>query len=192
MPHITVPAGTFGIRSLFAARPDTAGPLRALAEALLRGPSPLARGERELIAAYTSALNQCTYCRRAHGAFAARQLEGGAALVEKVLDGDLADPRLTPKLRALLAIAARVQRGGSAVADDDVAAARAAGADDDEIHDAVLVAAAFCMFNRYVDGLAATAPEAADFYAATAEQIVTNGYEAPAQAVARELVPSSR
>ena len=180
MPHIALPAGTFGIRSLFAARPDAAKPLRALAETLLRGPSPLPRGERELIAAYVSSLNRCVFCSLSHAAFAARQLAGGDALVRKVLAGDLGDSRLSDKLRALLDVAAQVQRGGLAVTDDAVAAARRVGATDVEIHDTVLIAAAFCMFNRYVDGLGTVPPADAAVYETIADQIVEKGYEAAA------------
>jgi uncharacterized peroxidase-related enzyme len=180
MPHITLPATQFGIRSLFAARPDTAAPLRALAEVLLRGPSPLPRGERELIAAYVSSLNKCAYCAQSHAAFAARQIVGGRALVEKVLAGNESDPQLSPKLIALLRIAEEVQRGGASVQDRTVAEARQRGAGDEEIHDTVLIAAAFCMFNRYVDGLATVVPDDPAIYEARAAQITELGYAAAA------------
>jgi uncharacterized peroxidase-related enzyme len=180
LPHITLPPTQFGIRSLFAARPDTAAPLRALAEVLLRGPSSLPRGERELIAAYVSTLNECTYCAQSHAAFAARQIVGGRALVDKVLGGDESDPQLSPKLIALLRIAEQVQRGGASVQEGTVAEARQRGAGDEEIHDTVLIAAAFCMFNRYVDGLATVAPDDPAIYEAAAVQITELGYSGAA------------
>ena len=65
---------------------------------------------------------------------------------------------ISAKLKALLRIAASVQRGGRNVSSADVAAARAEGATDLEIHDTVLIAAVFCMANRYVDGLATWPP----------------------------------
>jgi uncharacterized peroxidase-related enzyme len=175
VPHIALPEGLPGITSAFAFRPETARPLRELAEVLLRGPSTLTRGERELIAAYTSTLNDCQFCARSHGAFAAAQLDEGMPLVERVH----ADPHGAPisaKLRALLRIAAAVQRGGRAVTAEDISAARDAGATDLEIHDTVLIAAAFCMYNRYVDGLAATTPEDPALYRLAADHIVTHGY----------------
>jgi uncharacterized peroxidase-related enzyme len=175
MPHVNLGSDAFGIRSLFEYRPETALPLCELAEVLLRGPSTLTRGERELIASYVSSLNDCNYCTNSHAAFAAAQLPSGMTLVDQVR----ADPDSAPieaKLRALLRIAAAVQRGGKNVRAHDVEAAREAGADDQEIHDTVLIAAAFCMYNRYVDGLATTLPEDPAQYAANAEGIVNEGY----------------
>ncbi|TYB71396.1 peroxidase-related enzyme [Nonomuraea sp. PA05] len=179
MPHITIDSGEPGIRGLFAFRPETAGPLNALAEALLRGDNTLTRGERELIAAYVSGLNECRYCTASHAAFAAAQLPGGMDLVDRVRAGE-AGTEISLKLRALLAIAAAVRRSGREVTGDLVDAARAEGATDREIHDTVLIAAAFCMFNRYVDGLATHAPDDPGFYATSAERIVEHGYGHPA------------
>ncbi|MEU8801541.1 carboxymuconolactone decarboxylase family protein [Spirillospora sp. NPDC048819] len=177
MAHIELDDGVPGLPSLLRFRPETAGPLSALAEVLLRGPSPLERGERELIAAYVSELNDCDFCASSHGACAAAQLPGGMTLVRQVH----ADPGAAPvseKLRALLAVAAAVQRGGKEVGDEHVASARAAGATDVEIHDTVLIAAAFCMYNRYVDGLATSLPPHEDAYRQAAERIVAHGYGA--------------
>lgn len=175
MPHITINSGEPGIRGLFRFRPETARPVNELAEVLLRGPSTLTPGERELIAAYVSALNDCRYCYSSHSAFAAAQLPGGMPLVEKVR-ADPADAPIPAKLKTLLKIASAVQQGGTEVTEYDVAAARAAGATDKEIHDCVLIAAAFCMVNRYVDGLATVAPEDPVLYAMQAQQIVSYGY----------------
>jgi uncharacterized peroxidase-related enzyme len=177
MPHVKLGNDSYGIRSLFEYRPETARPLCELVEVLLRGPSTLTRGERELIASYVSSLNNTSYCANIHGAFAAAQLPSGITLVDQVR----ADPDSAPisaKLRALLRIAAAVQQGGKNVSDQDVEAAREAGADDVEIHDTVLIAAAFCMYNRYVDGLATTLPEDPAWYATAAVDIVNNGYMA--------------
>lgn len=175
MAHIPNPSGAPGIRGLLEYRPETGGPLSALAEALLRGPSPLTPAERELIAAYVSTRNSCRYCAGSHGA-AARHL-GDPALVDAVLaDADTAP--ISPKLRALLAIAESVRAAVAPVADELVAAARAAGADDVAIHDAALVAAAFCMYNRYVDGLATALPPDGAFDAIGA-RLASSGYVAP-------------
>jgi uncharacterized peroxidase-related enzyme len=168
-----------GITGPMKYRPETGGPLNELAEVLLRRqPHPLTPGERELIAAYVSGLNDCTFCCSSHSAFAAAQLPAGMALVDQVR-ADPATAPVTPKLRALLHIAAAVQRSGKAVTTDLVDAARAEGATDLEIHDTVLIAAAFCMFNRYVDGLATFAPQEPEAYAGMATRIVEQGYGVP-------------
>jgi len=175
MAHIALNSDEPGIRGLFQYRPETALPMNQLAEVLLRGDSTLTRGERELIAAYVSSLNQCRFCTSSHAAFAAAQLPEGMDLVDQVRkDADSAP--VSPKLRALLDIAAAVQAGGRNVTGEQADAARAAGATDVEIHDTVLIAAAFCMFNRYVDGLGTWAPDDPAAYAAAAEMIVTAGY----------------
>ena len=157
-----------GIRGLLQYRPETAKPLSELAEVLLRGPHPLAEGERELIAAYVSALNQCTFCTNSHAAFAAVRLDGGLPLVDQVR-ADLDTAGISGKLRALLRIAGAVQQGGQRVTPELVQAARDAGACDIEIHDTVLIAAAFCMYNRYVDGLGTYTPDSPEVFLAGAQ-----------------------
>lgn len=178
MPHIELPKEYPGIRSLFVFRPETAAPLCSLAQVLLHNPHPtLTAGERELIASYVSNLNTCNFCTRSHSAIAKHQLGSELSLVKQVL----ADPETAPisnKLRALLKIAAKVQSGGKNVSSDDVALARNEGATDIEIHDTVLIAAAFCMYNRYVDGLATWQPDNEEFYDKMGEQRVREGYKA--------------
>jgi uncharacterized peroxidase-related enzyme len=178
MPHITLNSSEPGIRGLLQYRPETGRPLSELAEVLLRGPGTLTRGERELIAAYVSALNDCRYCTGSHSACAAAQLPGGMPVVEQVR-ADPASAPVSAKLKALLRIAAAVQRSGLDVTADDVARARAEGATDLEIHDTVLIAAVFCMLNRYVDGLATIAPDDPARYAAGAQRLITQGYLPP-------------
>jgi uncharacterized peroxidase-related enzyme len=176
MPHINLPQEFPGIRSLFVFRPETAKPLNDLVQTLLHNPHPtLSAGERELIATYVSGLNTCKYCCNIHGAIAQHQLGNNAELVQQVL----ADPETAPisnKLKALLKIAAKVQSGGKNVTSEDVAFAKGEGATDIEIHDAVLIAAAFCMYNRYVDGLATWQPDDADLYDKMGEQRAREGY----------------
>lgn len=179
MPHIPLPDFP-GIRALLTYRPETSKPLNELVEVLLRGPSTLSRGERELIAAFVSSRNDCYYCCSIHGAAAAQQLAGGEALVDEV-KRSLEEADVSQKMRALLRIAAKVQEGGKNVATEDVATAREAGATDLEIHDTVLIAAAFCLFNRYVDGLATFAPQDPDFYRARGALLAENGYMAVSQ-----------
>jgi uncharacterized peroxidase-related enzyme len=164
-----------GIQGPMRFRPETAKPLNELAEVLLRGPHSLTPGERELIAAYVSGLNECEFCCSSHSAFAAAQLDEGMTTVDQVrLDVDTAP--VSAKLRTLLRIAGAVRESGRKVTPDLVAAARAEGATDVEIHDTVLIAAAFCMFNRYVDGLGTLVPDDPQRYAESARRIVSSGY----------------
>ncbi|MBB5957992.1 putative peroxidase-related enzyme [Saccharothrix tamanrassetensis] len=164
-----------GITGPLRFRPETAGPLNRLAEILLRAPHSLPPGERELIAAYVSGLNGCEFCCDSHSAIAAAQLEDGMALVREVLS-DLDGAPIPGKLRALLRIAAAVRESGRKVTTVLVDEARAEGATDVEIHDTVLIAAAFSMYNRYVDGLGTLVPQDPPFYAETAKRILRNGY----------------
>jgi uncharacterized peroxidase-related enzyme len=179
VPHISLGNDLPGIMGLLNYRPETGRPLSELAEVLLRGPNTLSRGERELIAAYVSRQNECAFCESSHSAFAAAQLPEGMSLVGQVC-ADLEQAPVSAKLKALLRVAGKVQQSGKAVSAADVAAAREAGASDVEIHDTVLIAAAFCMFNRYVDGLATIAPDDPAGYQQAAELIVTHGYLAAA------------
>ena len=175
MPHIPLPEGLPGIRGPMAFRPETAKPLNELADVLLRGPSTLTRGERELIATFVSTRNDCRYCQTIHGAIAAHHLGGDESLVVHVkYDPDSA--KISAKLKALLVIAGKVQQGGTQVTPADVAQARAAGATDVEVHDTVLIAAAFCMFNRYVDGLATLTPTDPEVYDRMGQRMAREGY----------------
>lgn len=165
-------------------RPETARPMNELAEVLLRGPSSLSPGERELIAAYVSSENDCFYCQTIHGAIAAEHLGGNQALVNQVkLNFEAA--QISSKLKALLNIAGKVQLGGKHVKRRDVERAREHGATDIEIHDTVLISAMFCMCNRYVDGLATWAPQDPGFYRDRAAMIAAAGY------VASTVVPAA-
>jgi len=175
MAHISLPEGVPGIRGPMMFRPETARPMSELAEILLCGPSPLTPGERELIAAYVSARNDCTYCQTIHGAIAACHLGGDEELVRAV-KLNFEETSVSDKLKALLAIAGKVQQSGRNVAAEDIARARRSGATDFEIHDTVLIAAMFCMCNRYVDGLATRAPEDPEFYRQRAAKIAAEGY----------------
>jgi uncharacterized peroxidase-related enzyme len=174
MARVSVPANVPGIVSLFMFRPQTAAPLQQLAETLLRGPSPLSSGERELIAATVSTANDCAFCTRSHAAAAAAHLDS-ESLVEEARTQPASAP-ISEKMKALLAVALQVRDSGRAVTDDAVARARAAGANDVEIHDTVLIAAAFCMYNRYVDGLAALTPDDPAAYREMGKRLATEGY----------------
>jgi uncharacterized peroxidase-related enzyme len=157
-----------------AFRPETAKPLNELVDILLRGPHSLSRAERELIATYVSSKNDCRYCQTIHGAVAAHHLKDEEVVVAVIRHPDGA--AISDKLKALLAIAGKTVTGGNQVTNADVARARQEGATDLEIHDTVLIAAVFCMCNRYVDGLATWAPIDPDFYRQRAALVAEHGY----------------
>jgi uncharacterized peroxidase-related enzyme len=177
MPHIKLPEELPGITAGFAFRPETAKPMRALAHILLHEPNSLSGGERELIATYVSSRNKTTFCELSHGAAAASHL-GGEAKVKQVKT-DFASADISAKLKALLVIAGKVQQDGKLVTAADVDAARKEGATDLEIHDTVLIAAAFCMYNRYVDGLGTLQPTDPSMYAQMGQQLAEKGYAVP-------------
>ena len=164
-----------GIVGPMTFRPETAAPINELVNILLRGESTLTRGERELIATHVSWRNDCFFCQTIHGAVAAAQLGQNEKLVQTVKT-DWANAEISPKMKGLLNIAGKVQVGGKYVRDEDIAAARELGATDLEIHDTVLIAAVFCMCNRYVDGLGTWAPEQVEIYRTRAAEIVEHGY----------------
>ncbi len=177
MPHIALDPDLPGFRGTMAFRPETARPLNALVEVLLTGPSTLTRGERELIATYVSSRNCTHYCHSIHGMIAAAHLGGDEATVKQVKT-DFTQSQISPKLKALLAIAGKVQKDGKLVTSADVDAARAEGATDLEIHDTVLIAAAFCMYNRYVDGLDTVQPDDEALYRERGKRVARDGYVA--------------
>jgi uncharacterized peroxidase-related enzyme len=156
--------------------PQTAKPLNELAEKLLRDDdNTLSRGERELIATYVSGLNDCFFCQNIHGAIAGHYLACDTQFIDAV-KSDFASTPISEKLKALLSIAGSVQKSGKAVTAEQVDQARSLGASDKEIHDTVLIAAAFCMFNRYVDGLATWAPPEKQYYLDRAPRRAEEGY----------------
>ncbi|MGO9864102.1 MAG: carboxymuconolactone decarboxylase family protein [Terriglobales bacterium] len=177
MAHIEFPEGLPGIRGRLAYSPDTTRPLCELVEILLYGSNTLTRAEREIIATYVSSENDCFFCQTIHGAVAAHHLGNNEGLVQAIkLDFEAAP--VSEKLKALLAIAGKVQKGGKNVTGHDIARAREHGATDKEIHDTVLIAAAFCMYNRYVDGLATWAPDDPEIYRRNGKRLAEQGYVA--------------
>jgi uncharacterized peroxidase-related enzyme len=175
MPYITLNTDLPGIRGLLAYRKQTAKPLLELADALLQAPSDLSKGDRELIAAYVSYLNDCNFCQNSHSAAAACHYGDNFEIVLAVKNDP--DTALIPgKLKALLVIAACVQKGGKNVSEKDIETAKKLGATDIEIHDTVLIAAAFCMFNRYVDGLNTWSSDKQHDYAEIGKRMAQQGY----------------
>jgi uncharacterized peroxidase-related enzyme len=174
MPYIPLEDHLPGITGLLEYSKETAAPIRELTQVLLRGSSTLTEGERELIATIVSHKNECKFCVTAHTAAADILLceEDTSAKVKK----DINTAPVSDKMKALLTIAARVQQSGKAVTAESVQKAKDAGATDIEIHDTVLIAALFCLYNRYVDGLATVTPSDPAFYKGLGERLKNNGY----------------
>ena len=178
MAHIAVPDGVPGIRSLAMFSPETGKHLYELAQVLLRDPSPLTPAERELIATHVSARNNCTFCMSSHAAAARELFDDRREVVDCVIHGKDTE-LLTSKMKALLIIAGKVQENGKLVTDRDIKEARKHGAGDRDIHDTVLIAATFSMFNRYVDGLATLTPTDPEEYEPMGKRLATIGYVPP-------------
>jgi uncharacterized peroxidase-related enzyme len=179
MPYIPLQDHLPGITGLLEYRQDTAAPIRDLTQFLLRGPNTLTEAERELIATLVSHKNQCRFCTNAHTA-AADLLLGECETTEK-MKHDILSASISEKMKALLTIAAQTQEGGKHVSAGAIQTAKRAGATDIEIHDTVLIAALFCLYNRYVDGLSTVAPVDPEFYKGLADRIVNRGYIRPPQ-----------
>jgi uncharacterized peroxidase-related enzyme len=177
MAYINVEVGLPGIIGLLEYRPDSSKPIRELTHLLLRGPSTLTTGERELIAALVSHGNQCTFCTSAHTA--AADLILGEPDTCREIKEDIGSSSVSNKMKALLKIALKVRMNGNHVMPDDIERARKHGATDREIHDTVLISALFCLYNRYVDGLGSFTPENPEFYKQLADRIVNKGYLRP-------------
>lgn len=175
MPHISLPKNLPGIRSLVAFRPDSGKVLYKLADVLLRGESPLPPSERELIAAFVSSLNECKFCAQSHAAASRALMEKDQTITDSILQ-DYKTAPVSDKLKALLAIAEKVQKNGKLVTEKQIKTARKQGASDREIHDTVLITAAFSMFNRYVDGLATPTPGNPDIYREMGKKMAEDGY----------------
>jgi uncharacterized peroxidase-related enzyme len=176
MAYIDLQNDLPGIRGPMAYRPETAKPLNELAEILLRDDNnTLSRGEREMIGAYVSYLNDCLFCQNVHGAMAGYYMQCDIQYVETIKK-DFASTKLSDKMKALLSIAASMQKSGKHVTSEQIEHAKNVGATDKEIHDTVLIAAAFCMFNRYVDGLGTWAPKDLQFYVNRAPMRAEEGY----------------
>jgi uncharacterized peroxidase-related enzyme len=175
MPYINVDENLLGIRSLMAFSPETATPMGKLANLMLRTNEGLTMAEREMIATYVSYLNDCFYCEQSHGAIATCYLKDNNELIEQVKK-DYQQANISDKMKTLLSIAGSVQKGGKHVTQQQIDDAKNAGATDRDIHDTVLITALFCMFNRYVDGLAANTPTDLSTYPLRAKQIAEHGY----------------
>lgn len=174
MPYIPLKENLPGITGLLDYRVDTALPIRQLTHLLLRGESTLTEGERELIATIVSNGNECRFCTAAHTA-AANQYLDDPSIVEKVKTDPEAAP-VSDKMKALLVIARAVGKNGRLVTPEMVETARGHGATERELHDTVLIAALFSLYNRYVDGLATVTPTDPAFYDRLGHILKDKGY----------------
>ena len=174
MPHISLEEHLPGITGLLEYNKGTAQPIRELTQILLRGPSTLTEAERELIATIVSYGNECTFCTTAHTA--AADLLAGENETSASVKQNIETAPVTKKMKALLTIATLTRQSGKTVSAEVVERARSAGATDLEIHDTVLIAALFCLYNRYVDGLATSLPAEPGYYKVLAGRLVDHGY----------------
>lgn len=167
-----------GIVELLFYKGSSGKALSQLAHVLLQGPSGLSSGERELIASYVSKLNDCEFCHESHGAAANAHFQDNGHVMSCVIE-NLHEAPIPEKMKSLLKIAAKVQKSGREVTLEDIETARSNGATDEDIHDTVLIAAAFCMYNRYVDGLGTNLPEDKNAYVGMGERLAKKGYKYP-------------
>ena len=171
-----------GILTALRLTPELGVHLRGLADELLVNDfagATIKRAEREMIATAVSAGNDCFYCMDSHGAFATALLERDGdlertSLIDVIKVGS--SEGLSPKMQALLHVARTVRREPRELTADDVAAAHATGATDADVQLAVLIAAAFSMYNRMVEGFRARTPPTAEAYRARAAEIAAHGY----------------
>jgi uncharacterized peroxidase-related enzyme len=177
MAYINLENDLPGIRGLMAYSTETGEALNELAEILLHDENnSLTRGEREMIGAFVSSQNDCFFCQNVHGAMAQHYFQCDTQQIDDIKNDYLSSPLISDKFKALLTIAGSVQKGGKSVTTEQVEHAKSLGATDKEIHDTVLIAAAFCMFNRYVDGLNTWAPQGRQVYIDRAKMRAEDGY----------------
>lgn len=177
MPHIQLEAHLPGITGLLEYRKDTGDPIREVTQIILRGPSGLSFSERELIAALVSHRNHCNFCSAAHDSVA-NYLTGDPELLSAVKENSETAP-ISEKMKSLLSIAAQTQMGGLNVTPEAVQRAKQAGATDMDIHDTVFIAALFCLYNKYVDGLATAMPQSETYFQELASRIAVSYLRSP-------------
>ncbi|MDR6845211.1 peroxidase-related enzyme [Flavobacterium granuli] len=175
MAYISLDETKRGMNSLLAFRPEIAQPLTTLMQILMRNNVGLSMGERELIAAFVSSLNDCYICGSIHAEVAQCLLNADITLIQKVKD-DYQKAPISNKMKTLLTLAKSVQEGGKNVTEEQVAIAKNSGSTDMEIHDTVLIASLFCMFNRYVDGLGLESNDTMETFRERGIKIAQQGY----------------
>ncbi len=188
MPHIKLEKHLPGVTGLLEFRKDTGDLLRELTQVLLKGPSTLTEGERELIATIVSHRNECTYCKTSHTAVANEYL--GDNTTTELIKENIETAPISEKMKALLQIASKVQVSGKNVDETAIQRAKNAGSTDIEIHDTVMIAALFSFYNRYVDGLATIAPTDPIYYTDMAKRLAEHGYHRPANGYDKNKLPT--
>lgn len=174
MAYISLDESKKGMNSLLAFRPEIAQPMTILMQSLMRSNVGLSMGERELIATFVSSLNECFICDSIHGEIAQCLLED-FTLIQKVKE-DYQKAPISDKMKTLLTLAKSVQKGGENVTEEQITYAKSTGATDMEIHDTVLIASLFCMFNRYVDGLGLESNDTMETFRERGKKIAEQGY----------------
>lgn len=174
MSHIPLESHLPGITGLLEYRRDSAEPIRELTQLLLRGPSSLSEAERELIATIVSFDNECVFCTTAHSTVTDMLYKDSS--ITEMVKKDIDSAPLSDKIKALLNIARLVTQSGRNVSEEAVQRAKSFGATDIEIHDTVLIAALFCLYNRYVDGLATHLPSNSNYFHDLAGRLTDKGY----------------
>lgn len=174
MAFIQVNEKAYGISSLLSHYSGSGRIINQLCNHLLSEETEgLCCADREIIASFVSRLNECTFCSASHTAIA-EEMSGKKGVIEAAVC-DIEGADIPDKLKALLKIAATVQRDAKEMSQLLVDTAREHGANDRDIHDTVLIAAAFCMLNRYVDGLGTDTPDDPDYYIKDAKAFVQSG-----------------
>lgn len=172
MTHLPSLPESATLLDVFRAHPETAGPLLDLHEAVMRAPSPLTVAERELLAAYVSGLNACTYCYGVHSVTAARFGIDPETLTRLLHDVDSAD--VDDRMRPLLRYVGKLTTSPSRITPADAQCVFDAGWDERALHDVVAVGSLFNLMNRYVDGLGVTADE--DYLSVSGRRLAEGGY----------------
>jgi uncharacterized peroxidase-related enzyme len=161
-----------GLLQIFQAFPESARPLLEYHEVLLRGESPFSAAEREVIAAYVSALNNCGYCRAVHSQTAIALGMDADAMATVLSDTRSVD--VDPRMRPILAFVRKLTLSPGKIKGEDVDPIFTAGWDDRALYDAVAICALFNLMNRLVNGLGVEAPEA--YTKLAAQRLADGGY----------------
>lgn len=175
MAYISLDDALPGMRGLLSYRPVIAPPLMTLMQVLMRSNEGLSMGEREVIATYVSSLNDCYNCHSIHGEVAQCFYESLPDLISQIKT-DFRSAEISDKFKALLSIAGSVQKGGKHVTEAQISKAREEGATDLEIHDTVLIAALFCFYNRYIDGLGIVSKDTPESLKQRGKMMAEQGY----------------
>jgi uncharacterized peroxidase-related enzyme len=158
---------------LLAFDPEAAHHLAALSHTLMHKECPISAGLRELIAAYTSSLNQCEFCMKAHAAVAAKLL-GDEALVWGVIR-DLEASDLEGKDKALLRFVRKVTLAPASITAADTQQLNVAGWDDASIFYAISACALFNFYNRWISASGVN-PVSDEAFKNLASRMATSGY----------------